>query len=256
MTRRRSGGAHLTKNVAPGIHRLEHAFVNIYLIEGDGGVTVVDSGLPRAWPFVTRALRAVGRSSQDVEALVLTHGHFDHIGSANRMVSEWQVPAWLHPADDHIAGHPYDYLHERSRLVYPLRYPRSVPILAKMAEAGALEVPAFTASRKLVPGDVIDVPGRPRVLFTPGHTFGHVSLHLPERGVVITGDALVTLDPYSGKRGAQIVSGAATADSAATLESLDELLHTEAGTALPGHGEPWRDGIRTAVADARRAGPS
>jgi glyoxylase-like metal-dependent hydrolase (beta-lactamase superfamily II) len=64
----------------------------------------------------------------------------------------------------------------------------------------------------------------------------------------------VTLDPYTGLVGPQIVAGAATADSATALRSLDALAATGARIVLPGHGEPTRMGIRAAAEAARAAG--
>ena len=104
--------------------------------------------------------------------------------------------------------------------------------------------------------DELDVPGRPRVVFTPGHTHGHCSLHFPDRGTVIAGDAVVLLNPYTGRRGPQIVAGAATADSKRALASLDALAATGAETVLTGHGEPWIGGVEEAVQRARAAGAS
>jgi glyoxylase-like metal-dependent hydrolase (beta-lactamase superfamily II) len=102
----------------------------------------------------------------------------------------------------------------------------------------------------------LPVPGAPRVIPTPGHTLGHCALHLPDRDTVIAGDAIVTLNPYTGRRGPQIVARAATVDSRRALDSLDELVRTEAGTVLVGHGNPWRRGVEQAVAAARAAGAS
>jgi len=85
---------------------------------------------------------------------------------------------------------------------------------------------------------------------------GHVSFDLPGRDAVIAGDALVTLNPYTAGVGPQIVAGAATADSARNLASLDALAELDVGTVLPGHGEPWTGGAREAVRLARAAGPS
>ena len=83
---------------------------------------------------------------------------------------------------------------------------------------------------------------------------GHVALHLPERDAVISGDALVTHDPYTDTRGPRIVARAATADSERALASLELLARTGAGTLLPGHGEPWTGGAKGAVQEARRVG--
>ena len=102
----------------------------------------------------------------------------------------------------------------------------------------------------------LPVPGKPEVVFTPGHTLGHCALHLADRDVVIAGDAVVMLDPYRGTTGPQIVSGAATADSPRNLASLDALEQTGAGTVATGHGPVWRQGAEEAVRLARAAGPS
>ena len=60
-------------------------------------------------------------------------------------------------------------------------------------------------------GGTLPVPGSPRVVATPGHTLGHCSLHLPDRDAIIAGDAVVTLDPYTGARGPRLVARAAVA---------------------------------------------
>lgn len=244
----------LTRNVAPGVHRLAHAAVNLYLVEEGGAITVVDAGLPKVWRYLEQALQALGRSPKDVRALVLTHAHFDHIGVGRRIQQEWDVPVFGHPLEQHLAEHPYDYAHEDPRLLYPLTHPAGLPILASMAAAGALAVPPVGELHPIAPGDVLEVPGSPVVVFSPGHTFGHCALHLPGRGALIAGDALVTLDPYNARTGPRIVAGAATADSALALASLDALGDTEAAVVLPGHGVPWRDGARSAVAAARAVG--
>jgi glyoxylase-like metal-dependent hydrolase (beta-lactamase superfamily II) len=105
-------------------------------------------------------------------------------------------------------------------------------------------------------GETLDVPGRPTVVHTPGHTHGHCALHLPDRGVVLAGDAFVTWDPYVASDGPKIVSGAATADSAQALASLDALAALDAGTTLTGHGEPWTGPLAEAAERARAIGPT
>ncbi|WP_251151397.1 MBL fold metallo-hydrolase [Cellulosimicrobium sp. Marseille-Q4280] len=242
--------------VADRVHRLEHAYVNVYLVaDDDGRVLVVDTGLPATWDLLGHALRELGHRPSDVAGVVLTHAHFDHTGSAARARSRLGVPIWLHEDDAEIAAHPYRYAHENVRALYPLRYPAAVRILASMAAAGALRVPGVRGLRHAEPGATLPVPGSPRVVFSPGHTAGHCALHLPERDVLLTGDALVTLDPYTGTRGPQIIAGAATADSAQALASLDRLVETGATTLLPGHGNPWTEGVGTAVERAREVGP-
>jgi glyoxylase-like metal-dependent hydrolase (beta-lactamase superfamily II) len=173
------------------------------------------------------------------------------VGFANRIQREFGTPVLVHSADAYIAAHPYRYAHEKRRWSYPLRYPRAIPILARMGLAGALNVKGVQDFRVLDPGPAEELPGHPEVIHTPGHTDGHCALHFPGRDAVISGDALVTLDPYTGSLGPQLVSAAATANTRVALASLTALEATGARIVLPGHGEPYRDGIVAAVAQAR-----
>ncbi|WP_356881133.1 MBL fold metallo-hydrolase [Arthrobacter sp. YD2] len=245
-----------TRNVADGIHRIEHAYVNVYLVEDGDGVAVIDAGLPGMWPHLTGALDELGYGPGDIRALVLTHAHFDHVGTAARLRQEYRTPILVHDADRYIAAHPYRYEHENNRFLYPLRYPKSIPVLGTMTGAGALNVRGVTDVHSLTTDSGDALPGRPRILHTPGHTAGHVALHFPDRGVLICGDSLVTLNPYTGTTGPQIVSGAATANSPEALDSLSLLAETAAPLLLTGHGEPWRDGAAAAVEQALARGAS
>ena len=242
----------LHRDVAEGVHRIGEHFVNWYLIEESGRVTVVDAGLPASWGSFLEALGAIGRSPGDVEALVLTHAHFDHIGFAERARSELGIPVWVHENDVPLTKRPWLYMSERSPLSYLDR--NTLPIAYSLFRAGAPRVGPIRGVRRFGNEGTLDVPGSPHVLFTPGHTLGHCALHLPDRDVVITGDALVTHDPYTDTRGPRIVARGATADSERALASLELLAATDAGTLLPGHGEPWTGGAGRAVKEARHVG--
>jgi glyoxylase-like metal-dependent hydrolase (beta-lactamase superfamily II) len=116
-----------------------------------------------------------------------------------------------------------------------------------MAAAGALAVKGVEDTRPLGTGEPLPLPGRPVALHSPGHTDGHCILHLPDRGVVFSGDALVTLDPYTGHTGPQVVADAATSDPDTALASLQVVAATGEQTVLPGHGMPWTDGAGRAA---------
>ena len=246
----------LRENVVDGIHMVDDAYVNWFLVEEDRKLTVVDTGHPSSWKSLQRALSKLGRSAGDIEAVVLTHGHFDHMGFAKRAHEELGVPVWAHELETPVVAHPWRYHHERSRIPYFARHAGFVRIFAAMGAAGALWVKGLDGVRTYAAGARLEVPGRPHVIFTPGHTHGHCSLAFPERGTVIAGDAIVTLNPYTAAEGPQIVAGAATADSTRALASLDALAATRANTLLCGHGPPWTQGIALAVERARTAGPS
>jgi glyoxylase-like metal-dependent hydrolase (beta-lactamase superfamily II) len=245
----------LHAHAADGIHRVEDAYTNWYIVEADGGLTVVDAGVPRSWDSFRAALRDLRRRPDDVEALVLTHGHFDHLGFAERARAELGIPVFVHENDVPLTRHPRQYAHERARSWYLATQVRALPIAAALVRHGAWWPKPVQEVRRYSSGE-LPVPGSPRVVFTPGHTLGHCALHFPDRGIVIAGDAVVTLNPYTGATGPQIVSGAATADSERALASLDALAETRAPTVLVGHGEPWTHGAERIAELARERGPT
>jgi glyoxylase-like metal-dependent hydrolase (beta-lactamase superfamily II) len=243
----------LQRDVAPGIHRIEDSYVNWYLVESEGRFTIVDAGVPTSWLSLQEALGQLGTAPDRVDALVLTHAHFDHIGFAERARAELGIPVWVHEDDVPLTRHPLQYTRERNPLLYLLRS-QTLPIALAFVRSRAFFPKPIAEVRRYGDEGTLDVPGSPQIVYTPGHTLGHCSLHFPDRNVVIAGDALVTFNPYTNETGPQLVARAATADSERALRSLDALAATGASVLLPGHGEPWRGGVEAAVAEARAAG--
>ncbi len=244
----------LTRDVAPGIHRVEHARTNWYIVEDGDAVTIVDAGFPRSWAGLHSALAQLGRGPGQVEAVVLTHAHPDHIGFAERARAEWGVGVWLHERDRSLSRHPFNYEKERSPLRYTSAYTLRTAVM--MGAMGALQTKPISDVRAFAEEDVLDVPGRPVPVHTPGHTHGHTAFSFPDRGAVLVGDALATVEPYSGKPGPRVVAAAANVDSLEALASLARIADTAAETVLVGHGPPWTEGAQTAVERAREYGPS
>jgi glyoxylase-like metal-dependent hydrolase (beta-lactamase superfamily II) len=244
----------LQHDAAPGIHRVTDAFTNWYLVEDGDRLTVVDAGTPRSWDSLTEALSRIGRKFEDIEALVLTHAHFDHVGMAERLRTTLGVPVHVHTNDVPLTKHPWRYDHERPRAVYLTTQPRALPIVATLLRHRAFWPPAIGAVERFEDAATLPVPGAPRVVPTPGHTLGHCALHFPDRDAVIAGDAVVMLDPYTAKPGPRLVARAATADVGRNLRTLDALAETGARTVLTGHGPPATDGAEAVVAQARSAG--
>jgi glyoxylase-like metal-dependent hydrolase (beta-lactamase superfamily II) len=245
----------LQQNVADGIHRIEDAYTNWYLVVADGRITVVDCGVPTSWESFQRAIRALGRDTAHVEAVVLTHAHFDHIGFAERARTELGVPVYVHENDAPLARHPLQYAHERPRLPYLLN-PKALPVVAAFVRTRAFFPRPVREVIRYGDEGTLPVPGTPRILFTPGHTLGHCSLHFPDRDALIAGDAVVTFNPYLGEAGPQIVAGAATADYDRALRSLDVIAEAEVTTVLCGHGAPWHQGAEAIAERAREVGPT
>jgi glyoxylase-like metal-dependent hydrolase (beta-lactamase superfamily II) len=239
--------------VAPGIHRLGNAMVNLYLVEADGGLTLVDAGLPGFWDQLEELLRERGRRVEEIDALLLTHAHGDHVGIAER-VRAAGVPVRIHEADAEQARTAKSHPREGNLLTY-LRFGQTWRLLAMAARNGGLKSVRIAEVTTLAEGE-LDVPGRPRAIHTPGHSPGHVVFHFEQQGALLAGDALCTWNPLTGRPGPQLMPRAFALSNDQALASLDRIEGLDAGVLLPGHGDPWTSGVGAAVARAREAGPS
>ncbi len=238
--------------VAPGVHRLDSVYTNWYLLETGGRLTVLDAGLPGDWREFSSALSRLGHTPAAIDAVLITHHHPDHAGNAERLRSSG-ARVLSHPADaPYLRG---DKHLSNRRVVRFLWRPWYALYMLRYLAKGITQTPPVAELDKLADGEVLDVPGSPRVVHAPGHTAGSCALLLEDRSLLFTGDALVTLDVARGPRGRsgpQIVQGPHTADADLALQSLDVLAATNAETVLPGHGEPWPHGVKSAVDIARQ----
>jgi glyoxylase-like metal-dependent hydrolase (beta-lactamase superfamily II) len=224
------------ERVAEGVYRLGSRWVNWYLVEDDGGLTVVDGGYPGYYDELAPALSTIGRAVTDVQAIVVTHAHADHLGSLPRLQEASGGRVLAHPADapevqEGTPKPPPSFFADAWR-------PRFARYLVHAAKNGGRSIQPVRNVETFGDTDVLDVPGRPRVLHTPGHTAGHCAFLLDGPGVLFSGDALVTLDTVTGAKGPQQIRWNDDEDEAAA--SYARLRETEARVVLPGHGEPWR----------------
>jgi glyoxylase-like metal-dependent hydrolase (beta-lactamase superfamily II) len=231
--------------VAPGIHRLGEELVNAYLVEERGSFTLVDAGTPAYWPGLHTTLAGLGRSIEDVKAVVLTHGHDDHVGFAERARLAG-VPVRIHADDVALAtGAVANKVH----VVGPYRLGPLVRFLWFFARHGAFRTPRLGEATPFDDGATLDVPGTPTAIHVPGHTRGSVALHMPSIDALFVGDSLNTLAVTNGRTGPRL--SPFNDDRAQALASLRRLETVEAAHVLPGHGAPWHLGVRAAVEAVR-----
>jgi glyoxylase-like metal-dependent hydrolase (beta-lactamase superfamily II) len=234
--------------LAPGIRRVgSDSIVNSYLVEEGGEVTIIDAGAPGLWSVVPRELEAMGRRLDDVRAIVLTHGHSDHVGYAERARRERGWPVLVHEDDEALATGKAKNTPGKTRM-------RLRPILGFgwwSARRGLLRVPPLVEVATFGDGATLDLPGSPRVILVPGHTPGSAALHLPAHDVLCIGDAIATYSVTDGYRGPRIAPFGF--DYVQARESLARLEGVSARMVLPGHGDAFTGGVDEAIRQAREA---
>jgi glyoxylase-like metal-dependent hydrolase (beta-lactamase superfamily II) len=235
--------------LAPSLHRIGDDHVNCYLVEEAGGVTIVDAGVAGFYGDLLTELSAMGRSIEDVRSVVLTHGHSDHIGFAERVREEHAVPVRVHELDAALAR---GEVPNPSAGMGRVRWRSLLGFLLWGLRRGAIRARVLGEVSTFASGTTLDVPGALQVIGTPGHTPGNTALLAPGVSALFAGDTLSTYLVTTGASGPHVA--AFTADPEEALASLGRIEAVEAGWLLPGHGAPWRDGVAAAVDVARRNG--
>ena len=227
----------LLDDVAPDVARLGVVFVNVYFVGAMGQSWVlVDTGLPQSAPYIRQAAEACYGADVRPEAILLTHGHFDHAGSALELAEAWDVPIYAHPLE-------LPYLTGRSD--YPPSDPTMGGAIAQMSRAFPTSGYDFGERVQPLPDDGA-VPGLPewRWVHTPGHTAGHVSFFRERDGLLLVGDAFATMDldswtsQVTHEREISRPPVPFTTDWGATRESIGKLAALGPKALAAGHGLP------------------
>jgi glyoxylase-like metal-dependent hydrolase (beta-lactamase superfamily II) len=233
------------------IHRAGTRLVNWYLLEEGGRVTLVDAGLPAYRSQLEPALREIGRDLEDVEAIVLTHAHVDHIGFAKLLQDERGTPVYVHEGEAPQARTGRAPETEGSWVTAALRYRRAREVVFHIARNGGARPTKLARVQTFVDGEVLDVPGHPRVVHTPGHSPAHSVLHVPDEGAVFAGDALCGWSTVTGEEGPILPPPQFSNSMQRARASLARIEEIDARTVYFGHGDPWTGGCASAVAEAR-----
>ena len=236
------------ERIVEGVYRLGSEWINWYLVVDGGAVTVIDTGVPGYFSQFEPALRELGRKPSDVKAIVLTHTHADHIGTADRIVQVTDAPVHVHAGEVGFATGSQKPKGP-SGAVASLWRPTMLRFVGHFVATGGLKRVTVPKAEPFEDGEVLDVPGRPRVVYCPGHSPGHSALVLEDRRVLFAGDALATLAVDTGATGPMVHPF--SEDRATAIGSLAALENVDADLVLAGHGDPFQGAPRGAVAVAR-----
>ncbi|MFJ3670994.1 MBL fold metallo-hydrolase [Streptomyces sp. NPDC090106] len=239
------------QQVADGTYLVHGSNTNwVILTEGDA-VTLVDTGYPGDREQVLASLAEVGSAPEAVAAVLITHAHNDHLGSAEHLRATYGTPVLLHEAE--VPHARRDFLHQVT-VADVLRNgwrPGVLPWALHAIRSGGKTPVPVTGPEAFPKEGALDLPGRPVPVHTPGHTDGHVAFHLPGTGALISGDALVSGHPTSRIKGPQLLPDMFHHERARAVASLDVLAELEGDLLLPGHGPAHRGPLGEAALQAR-----
>ena len=219
--------------IVPGLHAVRLIGVNAFLLDGDGGLTLVDAGHRGSIRALQRNLARMGRRIEDIRRIVCTHGHPDHIGGVHEIAAASGAEILLHPAD-------------RARLRISLREVLAAPAPGAIV---ALLTRAPAESRPALEGELLPALGGTRILHTPGHTPGSISLHVERERLLIVGDLL---ECRSGTVGPPNSFFSDDLDEA--RRSIARLAELDVETILFSHYPPLRHGALAALRAIAREG--
>jgi glyoxylase-like metal-dependent hydrolase (beta-lactamase superfamily II) len=224
--------------VVPDVYRITGLRgVNVYLLVSGGDLLLVDSAMPGDADRIASQVQEQGYALSALRAIVLTHAHVDHVGSAAVLARRSGAQVLAHSEEV-----PYI---ERTR---PLPTASLLwRILDRLSGRMLRRQPACHVDRALKDGEIIAALGGLQVIHTPGHTPGSICLYQPERQILFSGDTLFSRNPLSGKRGVQLPPGLLISDLAALRESVHRLAALPVQVLCAGHGEPILEGASTRI---------
>ncbi|MGW1399562.1 MBL fold metallo-hydrolase [Streptomyces sp. NPDC002405] len=222
----------------------------VILTEGDA-VTLIDTGYPGDRQRLLDSLTAVGGSPQAVAAVLITHAHNDHLGNAEYLRRAYGTPVHLHEAE--LPHARREFLHQVTvgQVLRNGWRPGVLPWAVHALRLGGTAHVPVAAPEPFPAAGPLDLPGRPVPVHTPGHTRGHTAFHLPDTGVLVSGDALVSGHPTSRLAGPQLLPDMFHHQRAQALASLGRLERLDGDLLLPGHGPVLRGPVPQAALRAR-----
>ncbi len=240
--------APVLKAVTEHVHLAQGGAVNWTLVTDERGVMLIDAGYPGDRENVLTSLRQLGYQPEDVRAILLTHAHIDHLGSAIWFAKTHGTPVYCHA--DEVGHAKREYLEQASPIdvAKNIWRPTWARWTAHLVRDGGLSREGIPTTQPLTAEVAASLPGNPMAIPTPGHTGGHCSYVVD--GVLISGDALVTGHPLLAKSGPQLLPELFSHDQDGCIRSLAALALLDTEILVPGHGDLWRGPIREATQQA------
>lgn len=228
-----------SQEVLPDLLLMNFTVVNACLVGTSDNYILVDTGLENSADFILQCVESKFGKKSKPKAIILTHGHFDHVGSVKKLLKTWNVPVYIHHLElPYVTG----------KKDYPVADPTvDQGLVAKLSPTfphTSIDISAYTDK---LPDDG-SIPEMPewKWIGTPGHSEGHISLFRDKDRVLIAGDAFSTTKQeslMSVLTHSEQISGLPkylTTDWKAAEASVRQLRDLKPSLVIASHGEPMK----------------
>ncbi|MEU9027621.1 MBL fold metallo-hydrolase [Streptomyces sp. NPDC048383] len=220
------------------LHMLRFPIGQAYLWQDGEALTLIDAGHVDSASALEGAIRALGLRPEGLERIVLTHCHRDHVGAAGELAARWGAEVLAHRLDAPV-------VRGEQPVPEPVLLDWELPLYAHGLTVP--EAPPTPVDRELEDGEVLPFGGGAVVVHSPGHTPGSIGVHLPEYGVLFTGDCVAGVG--------QVMLGVFNVDREQAVSSFRRLAALDPAVACFGHGDPWLTDTAATLRSAAEAVP-
>ncbi|WP_030384289.1 MBL fold metallo-hydrolase [Streptomyces sp. NRRL S-241] len=223
----------LVEVLANRLHMLRFPIGQAYLWQDGEALTLIDAGHAGSAAEIERAIRSLGWAPEQLERIVLTHCHRDHVGAAGELAARWGARVLAHRLDAPV-------IRGELPVPEPVLLDWEVPLYAHGLTVP--EAPPTRVDRELEDGEDLGFGDGAYVVHAPGHTDGSIGIHLPRHGVLFTGDCVAAVGP--------LMLGVFNVDRARAIAAFGRLASLAPSIACFGHGDPLTENTAQALAKA------
>lgn len=235
-----------------GVFLVEGPASNWIIVSDESGFILIDGGYPGDINNVLASIRRLGLAPAAAKAMLITHGHSDHTGSAAFFARTFGTPVFCSAE-------------EVAQLTGKVKYQVTLPMVLRRAgdlkilrwmvhaiTAGGMKTNDVQSVKVFDSVTLSSLPGSPVAIHLPGHTPGHTAFLLPKADAIVSGDALVTGHAISRHTGPQLLDPMFHHRADEVQESLEMLAGVSASVILPGHGAAVHGAMADIVTAARK----
>jgi glyoxylase-like metal-dependent hydrolase (beta-lactamase superfamily II) len=215
--------------VIPNVYQMTFRGVNVLVI-AEAELTIVDTGFRASVPKIVDFIHSLGRSSEEISLIIITHNHFDHAGGLSELKKLTRAS---------VAAHKADIYDVNGQLPYPPFVQKTLRVRPFSALRSFLGIGSHDVDIQLSGGEVLKPLGGLEVIPVPGHTPGSICLFSPQHRLLIVGDTLL-------RHGTTIrfPHKSASTDLPQAIKSVERLAGLDFGIICFGHGRPLLENAR------------